>query len=125
MVIKEMGFLRIFNRWRVFLQQCEQSPDHVSKMIYAAVLLHNIILERRPKEYLRTTAPQNNPDAVCEAWADQQVLDGLQRVGRRDQDRAVDVRDHLCDYFNSAKGSLRWQDKAVDTMVSWTKKLWM
>lgn len=42
----------------------ELSVLNVKKVVYAAVVMHNLLIARRPQLYLRQVAEQANPEAI-------------------------------------------------------------
>ena len=50
-------------RSRCMLNCSELIPDNVERVVYACVILHNLLIARRPHEYLRKIAQQaQQPD---------------------------------------------------------------
>ena len=39
----------------------ELKIDNVNKVVYACVIMHNLLIERRPQQFLRKVAEQANP----------------------------------------------------------------
>ena len=94
-------------------------PGHAIVVTYAAVILHNMLIAKRPHEYLHAVARQTDPDDPDLVWQDEVTLDGLDRMrGKRGREEAKIVRDHLRDYYSSPNGAVDWQDRAILLRVS-------
>ena len=114
--IQRCGFL--FYSWRLLLGTIQLKPDNASAAAFACCVLHNICSVMRPKQYMRISADQADPDASFMEWRDLDTLGNLQASrGHRDRNEARHVRDHLRSYYNSI-GAVDWQERAVLGHVS-------
>ena len=104
-------------RWRIFLTEMQQMPDNVNKIVHAACVLHNLMIEERPQAYLTVTAeqPAVQPQGPDYRWQDQDVLDGLAaNAGNTSYHAASLQRDHLRQYY-SGVAAVEWQDRMITT----------
>ncbi|KAK4885921.1 hypothetical protein RN001_002192 [Aquatica leii] len=90
------------NRFRVLLSKINLCAEKVELITTICVLLHNYLATVNQAAY--TDIADNN----CE------VLQGIGRqAGNRSANSARNVRDTFKDFFNSAAGSVPWQEQSV------------
>ena len=91
---------------------------NASKVTYAAILLHNLLIRDRPQAYLRKTAIQPIRDVTTHVWHEPDILDSLEKErGNTGHDAADAVREHLATYLDNV-GTVPWQDRAIAANVS-------
>jgi len=100
----------LFYRWRVFQSSMQLKPENVDKVVLAACTLHNLLIERRPKQYLRTVS--ESPCYLQVKWKDPAILEGLQREKAHNRQEAKYLREYLADYYNNP-AQLRWQNQQI------------
>ena len=108
--------LRFLFRFRCLLTTMHQSPSNVETIVMAACVLHNLIRLRNPAEANLegdSVDPATN-DIIPGSWRDEnhrRALTGLESsTGNTSVKAAKLQRDYLCAYYNSARGSVPWQD---------------
>ena len=90
------------------------NPENASIVTYTCCLLHNLLIQKRPRDYLRQVAQQSDPASPDLLWQDDVTLDQLQTMGGHTSlNEGKIVRDHLRNYYNSHVGSVPWQDHAI------------
>ncbi len=95
----------------------QQKTDTVELIVYACVVLHNLLIEKRPQEYLTKISDQANPYAPTLEWQEANTLANLQATGRNQGvRRCKGIRDHLKEYYNDV-GAIDWQEIAVNKWV--------
>ena len=53
-----------------------------------------------------------NGHVISGSWRREEQLEGLQRIGGREQEEARVVRDSFCAYFNE-EGAVSWQERMI------------
>ena len=115
--IVESAFGILTARFRCLLTTLEVDPETATTITMACVILHNVILTRDPpvgnagNNVLNDGAPNqaggvvgNHPDLVS----------GLNLPGGNyGSKKARKQRDYLCEYFNSPRGAVEWQEDMI------------
>jgi hypothetical protein len=110
--VVENAFGMLANRFRCLHTCMPQKPENVRKIVYACVILHNLIRSRLASEDddFRVTEGQRTN-------ADEQNLpspnDELPKNNKRESEQGKKIRDYLRDYFNG-EGAVQWQDDRLD-----------
>lgn len=114
--VSENAFGILVSRFQVFRQPIRTSPESITKIVLATVVLHNYLREKARNTYSpadlmdredtvnRTVSPgswHGNPSGG---------IAGLQGVARRPARDAIQVRENLKKYFNT-DGSVPWQNE--------------
>lgn len=113
--VVENAFGILANRWRCLLRTMGQQPHIVEKIIVACICLHNMMRTRHPGP-LHELVDQDdrNHRVVRGGWRNDMNLHNLQVVGGNVTTReAKRQRLYLTDYFNSAAGSVPWQQNMI------------
>ena len=100
--VVEIAFGILANWWRIFHQCIYFHPDNVTTVVKATVLLHNILTVAEDK--VHTEVINNRSEIPHDAFQD------LANVGSWPATAANDVRNYFTEYFNSAAGSVEWQN---------------
>lgn len=117
--VVENAFGILTMRYQCFVGCMRQSPRVVKTMLHACVCLHNLMRLRNPAEQNRMLDREDeNHQRVDGAWRnwriDAQLVPIDRRArGNRDLENAKVQRTTLMHYFNSAAGSVPWQDTIV------------
>jgi len=91
-----------------------QKPDNVQTIVYTCCVMHNLLIQERPQEYLATVAEQARPGAPNLDWHDADVLATIRTAGGNHTDKkGRAVREHLAAYY-SRQGAVPWQDDAIE-----------
>lgn len=106
------------SRFRVLHTEIRVKLSTVKKVVSAICILHNILNRRSGSVYLNTGSVDQedcNFEVVGGEWRSDKTLHGI-RCGqaRNAKDVAKLQRDTLCDYFNSTRGSVPWQNERVN-----------
>ena len=118
--IVENGFGILANRFRIFMQPIILAPEKVETIVMACCCLHNFLRVRlgsnsvyTPSGSIDTEDPETH-EIVPADWRQGPQLQGLRPFGRQGSNRptscAKELRDYMCDYFNSDAGSVPWQE---------------
>jgi hypothetical protein len=89
-----------------------QKPENVQKIVYACVILHNLIRSRLTSqdEDLRVSEGQRTNQ-------DEPVLpspnDDMPKNNKRESEEGKKIRDYLREYFNG-EWAVQWQDDRLD-----------
>ena len=100
--VVEIAFGILANQWRIFHRCINLNPDNVTTVVKATVLLHNILTV--PADKVHTEVIDNRAKIFDDAFQD------LANVGSQHATAANDVRNYFTEYFNSAAGSIEWQN---------------
>lgn len=103
-MVVECAFGILATRWRVLLTPINMTTENVDSVVLATCILHNYLLN-----------PAQNNRLLDEAQ--EEGLGGLPEVrnmgGNRGGLEAQGVREKFCAFFNSAEGSVPWQERMV------------
>ena len=103
-MVVECAFGILAVRWRVFHTKINMKPDNADQVIVASCLLHNYLTHPREiRAFMRE---------VNERGLALQQATNINSVNRNARE-ALEVRDEFCQYFNSARGSVTWQERMV------------
>ena len=105
------------------MQPISLAPEKVERVVMACCSLHNFLRAQlgsrsvyTPLGSLDTEDPQTHEVTTGE-WRQGPQPQGLQPLERQGSNRhaqcAKELRDYLCDYFNSDDGSVSWQERMV------------
>jgi len=107
--VVENAFGILSQRFRIFSRAIELHPSKVETATMAACCLHNFLLRNKESARCYTDDITVNEDApVC----NHSTFKPMHKQGSNHTSRiASDIRDRFCAYFNSAAGSVPWQDE--------------
>ena len=97
--VSENAFGILVNRFRVLAKYIHLEPTKCTVVTNACIALHNFLLSKKDACYA-TAADNDQPQQMSRNLAHQ--------GGNRNQGTARDIRDELCDYFNT-NGQVDWQ----------------
>ena len=100
--VVEIAFGILANRWRIFHRCINLNPNNVTTVVKATVLLHNILAVPADKVHIEVI--DNRAEIFDYAFQD------LANVRSQPATAANDVRNYFTEYFNSAAGSVEWQN---------------
>ena len=122
-MVVENAFGILAQRWQFLLGSSQQSPDVVTKMVNAAVCLHNLMRMRKPQRHVNMDREDENHNVIPGAWRLEANLTALdaRRQGHRELEEGKAQRAMLTGYFNCPAGSVPWQEDMVPMGAS-TKK---
>lgn len=105
-------------RFRVLHTEIRVKLTTVKKVVSAICILHNILNRRNASVYLNTGSVDQencNFDMIPGDWRSRETLHAVrQGHARNASDVAKLQRDTVCDYFNSPRGSVPWQNERVN-----------
>uniref|UniRef100_A0A672ILS6 DDE Tnp4 domain-containing protein n=1 Tax=Salarias fasciatus TaxID=181472 RepID=A0A672ILS6_SALFA len=102
-MVVESAFGILAARWRVFYTRINLKPETVDSVVLAACILHNFLCNPSDNQrWLRDAEDRR------EHLADARNMGG--NHGRRE---AYEVREKFSAFFNSAEGSVPWQNRMV------------
>jgi len=120
--VVENAFGILCARWICLARTMFVKPDRAQKIVAACCSLHNYLLKESRNDY----CPPGFDDSYDEQG---NLVEGNWRkiipptslmnssisaqIGGRPPKNAVEIREHMKDYFNSPSGSVAWQAKAV------------
>lgn len=109
--IVENAFRILANRFRVFMAPISLAPDKVETITMACCTLHNFLCLR--VESSPIYMPQDSVDMEDPLTHTVQLGEWQQgpqsAASNRPSNKAKDLRDELCKYFNSSNGEVPWQ----------------
>lgn len=101
--VVENAFGILSQRWRVYFRPMNCKIETVQKVIQATTVLHNYLCCKG--DITGLASPQETLDAYNTCWKP------VPRFGARATQESTDIRKEFMSYFNSAEGSVAWQDK--------------
>ena len=114
--VVENAFVILVQRWQILLGTMLQVPETAQVIVEACICLHNMMRLRYPG-LQNAILDQEDEDhnIIPGAWRDGAELLELQiaRGPNRDAVIAKRQREYLKMYFNSAAGSVSWQDRMI------------
>ena len=119
----ENAFGILANPFRVFMTPIGLISEKVEAINMACCVPHNFLRSRSeacsiytPPQSIDTEDPETHALQLGE-WHHGPESTGLLPLARQGSNRysymAKDIRDHLCEYFNSEVGAVEWQWKMV------------
>ena len=115
----ECSFGTLAARFRVLHSMIMLKPENAIVVSYCCVVLHNLLIDRRPQRYLDHVSRQHLPGARNIQWREADTMANLQRRhGNTGLEGGKAVRDYIRDYVNSDNGLVTWQADAVVQQVS-------
>ncbi|XP_053380248.1 putative nuclease HARBI1 [Mercenaria mercenaria] len=115
--VVENAFGILAARFRVLLTTMQQTPEIVATIVESCVCLHNLMRIRYPGlQQAQLDQEDDQHNLVPGAWRTDEMLTAIQQVRghNRDATDAKQQREYLSKYFNSAAGSVPWQDRMVN-----------
>ena len=121
--IFENAFGILANRFRVFMSPIGLSPEKVETVVFTCCSLHNFLRSKQGSKNIYT--PPGSLDTENTAthtvlaghWRQESQPQGLLAIERQGSNHcsksAKDIRDYLCQYFNSDEGAVSWQDNMI------------
>ena len=89
------------------------TPENATSVTRACIILHNILRDRYPQgQNVLLAAPEGAPGS----WRAAGVMEAVQAAGGRgprETKSGRTTREYLKYYYNSAAGSVPWQDAAL------------
>ena len=120
--VVENAFGILANRFRVFMTPIGLIPEKVEVITMACCTLHNFLRSRveawiyTPPGSLDAEDPRTH-QLQLGVWHHEPQSTGLLPLARQGSNRcsstAKDIRDQLCQYFNSKDSEVEWQQKMV------------
>ena len=114
--IVENAFGILAQRWQILLTTMQHDPDTIAIIVEACVILHNLMRMRYPAlQNGAMDAENTNHRIIPGSWrasANMYDVDNI-RGSNRDSTAAKKQREYLKLYFNSAAGSVPWQDSMI------------
>ena len=95
------------SRFRCLRRPIGLSPENTTKVIKAAVVLHNFLLSQRGQQH----AFAQNEEGIfsCESA----VFSRLKSQRNKHDKEACEIRETFADYFCSECGEVPWQDTSI------------
>ena len=114
--VVENAFGILAQRFQVLLSTMQLLPEAVQDVVEACICLHNEMRERYPA--LQNAALDNedeNHNLIPGEWRQQANMHDVEQVvgPNRDTRAGKQLREYLKLYFNSAAGSVPWQDRML------------
>ena len=114
--VVENAFGILVQRWQILLGTMLQVPETAQVIVEACICLHNMMRLRYPG-LQNAILDQEDEDhnIIPGAWRDGVELLELQRARGPNRDAVIAKRqrEYLKMYFNSAAGSVSWQDRMI------------
>ena len=119
--IVENAFGILANRFRVFMTPIGLAPEKVEAIVLACCSLHNFLISRSRTVYMPPgsldTEDSETHTLSSGDWRQEPNPQGWTPLERQGSNRytntAKEIREYLCDYFNSEKGSVPWQNNMI------------
>ncbi|CAH2012676.1 unnamed protein product [Acanthoscelides obtectus] len=101
-------------RFRIFHTQINVEPENIIKIVMAAVVLHNFLIENSPKSYApKQCVQEENADGTVINYGYNTQNSSMENLEQRNpgniNDTAKNVRENFMYYFNH-EGSVPWQN---------------
>ena len=121
--IVENAFGILSNKFRVFMTPMRLTPDKVVTIVIACCTLHNFLRSKQTSRNVYT--PPGSVDIedtdthtiLNGDWRARQEPGGLLPMEKQGSNnyttKAKAIREYLCDYFNSDKGAVPWQENMI------------
>lgn len=114
--IVENAFGILAQHWQILLTTMQHDPETIAIIVQACVILHNLMRMRYPALQNTVIDAENaNHQIIPGSWratANMHDVDNM-RGPNRDSTAAKKQRGYLKLYFNSAAGSVPWQDRMI------------
>lgn len=108
--VVENAFGIMAHRFRIFLKTVELQPRNYIPVIKAALVLHNIALDRQPIPAHAVDREDERGNITPGSWRDVLVLDEQPQPPRTRADTAGKrTREIMADFFGSPHGMVPWQ----------------
>ena len=114
--VVESAFGILTGRFRCLLTTLEVDPETATSITMACVILHNLILTRDPPlGNAGNNMPNDGPPNHAGVGGNHpDLVSGLNLPGGNfGSKKARKQRDYLCEYFNSPRGSVEWQEDMI------------
>ena len=114
--VVENAFGLLVAVFRIFTTTIMLRPSVVKTLTLCGVVLHNLLLERKPIQpnNILVDHEDANHEEIAGAWrVHRAALQGLAHpnLGRNPQARAKMIRDYLAHYYTSPIGAVPWQER--------------
>jgi hypothetical protein len=114
--IIENAFGILAQRWQILLGTMQHAPGTVRLIIEACVCLHNLMRMRCPgitNILLDTEGPDHQ--IILGSWRDAGMMHDIKQIRGANRDHTIGKRqrEYLMHYFNSAAGSVPWQNDMI------------
>lgn len=103
--VSENAFGILCHKFRVFLNKLQLHPNHVDKVVLAALCLHNFL--RNDNMYLNVLDEEKSEN-------ESPIFSSLAHIGGKSSSDAMEVRQDFTEYFMSVGGAISWQEKVVN-----------
>ena len=120
--IVENAFGILANRFRVFMTPLKLNPDKVETIVLTCCTLHNFFRTRQTSRNIYTPPgsldTENTHGSITPGqWRSDTEPQGLVPMSKQGSNNytsnAKELRDYLCEYFNSDAGAVSWQEKMI------------
>ena len=119
----ENAFVILANRFRVFMTPIGLAHEKVETIVLACCSLHNYFISKLQSHATYATQvslnmedPETHTVSPGE-WRQNPEPQGWmpleQQGSNRHSNKAKELRNYLCDYFNSKEGAISWQDNLI------------
>ena len=116
--VVENAFGILANRFRVFLTKINLEPDKVEKIVLAACCLHNMLIDKKPIDAPSIDQEDCEHNVIPGRWRENPSLATSEKTTHRNCTlSAKGQRTLLKTFFNSAIGSVPWQDKMIAVQI--------
>ena len=106
--VVESAFGIMAMRFRCFRRPFSLKPENVDIVVKAATVLHNFLRREVGIRYTRIArnANEEQPRLLMRS--------GLRKYGRRNSNKAMEIRNTFKSYFTNNAGAVPWQDEIVN-----------
>ena len=121
--IVENAFGILSNRFREFMTPMRLDPEKVETIVLACCSLHNFLRSRNEaRNIYMPTGSIDTKDLETHIvsrgnWRQDKESKGWIPIDKQGSNHhstdAKEIRDYLCDYFNSDDGAVPWQDNMI------------
>ena len=117
--VVENGFGILANRFRCLLTTMHQMPETVAKIVEACICLHNLMRVWGAAAPADADHEDEDHHLVPGAWRNGRQMEDVNNPvgGNRSSKVAKAQRAYLKHYYNSAAGSVEWQERMIAWMM--------
>ena len=110
--VVENAFGVLANRFRVFMSTINLEPEKVENIVLACCSLHNFLISTNKTSYMPEDINESmiSNESPVTMQQENEILPSIQQQGSNTYSvTAKEIRETICEYFNSEVGAVSWQ----------------